>query len=906
MARCSSLLFVLVLGAQRLSAQTGTVTGRVVDSTTSRPVATAQVEVVRDGAHVVARAVSASDGRFAISAIQPGAYEILVKAIGYSPARLAGVSVGTSDPAAVTIPLSALGVLLNPEVVSVSRTAESTVDAPASVTVISAREIEQRPTTTAIEQTRDAPGVDIASTGIIQSHIVTRGFNGVYSGALLVLTDNRFDFLPSLRINTPWLMPDLNSDIERIEIVLGPGAALYGPNATSGVVQIFTKRPRDWPGTTVGVSGFGRSGNPTGGAGGARQLTLRHAATVGSRFGYKVTAQYLKGTDWPELDSAEIATRRDRLSHGADPETDRVGVRDFSVERWTAEARADYQANERTELSLATGRAQAGSAIDLTGFGAVQVRDWSYAYYQARLTNADWFAQAFMNVNGAGGSYLLRSGDGVVDHSRVYAAQLQHTSNVGARQTLVYGLDALRTDPRTGGTRNGRNEDDDQIDELGGYLQSETHLTPRVDLVAAARLDGNSRLPSAIFSPRAAIVVKPSDSHTWRLSFNRAFETPTTDNLFLDYVPRSLPIVPYNVRVIGVPTSGLAFRHDCNGGLCMRSTLGESPDLVLSTDGTLVWKKLVEGLNAFAIADLRNIPAPSSADVRSTLRLLNIADEAHPHFDPVSANDVHDIRRLRERVVTTLETGYKGIFGEVLRLGFDVYYETRNNFVAAPIVETPNVFFEAGQVGQAGTLANYLARYMPADTAAKLANFIGGVAGSPILTGVPLGTVSPEGPLAGSTDLLITFRNSGTLHRWGADAGVQWLPTQQWTLTGAFSWTNKDMFRAAETGGYSDLALNAPPHRASLGVTHRDRARGLTTYLRGRYVAGFPMLSGVYIGDVPAYTTLDGGLAYRLPNHERLLVTVNAQNLLGNMHREFIGAPMLGRMIVAQLQYSIP
>jgi iron complex outermembrane receptor protein len=905
MARCSSLLFVLALGAQRISAQTGTITGRVFDSTTSRPVATAQVEVVRDGAHVVARAVSASDGRFAVSAIQPGAYEILVKAIGYSPARVASVSVGTSEPVSVAIPLSAFGVLLNPEVVSVSRTAESSVDAPASVTVITAREIEQRPTTTPIEQTRDAPGVDIASTGIIQSHIVTRGFNGVYSGALLVLTDNRFDFLPSLRINTPWLMPDMNSDIDRIEIVLGPGAALYGPNATSGVVQIFTKRPREWPGTTVSVSGFARSGNPTGGAGGVRQMALRHAGTVGDRFGYKLTAQYLEGTDWPELDSVEVAARRERLSHGADP-TDRVGNRDFSVERWTAEARADYQAGERTELSLASGRAQAGSAIDLTGFGAVQVRDWSYAYYQARVTHADWFVQAFMNVNGAGGTYLLRTGEPVIDHSRVYAAQVQHTSNIGARHTLVYGLDALRTDPRTGRTRNGRNEDDDQIDELGGYVQSETRLTPRVDLVAAARLDGNSRLPAAIFSPRAAIVVKPSDSHTWRLSFNRAFETPTTDNLFLDYVPRTLPVVPYNVRAIGVPASGLTFRHDCNGGLCMRSPFGESADLALPVDGTLVWQKLVTGLNAFGVADLRSIPAPSSTDVRSTLRLLNIADDAHPRFDAVTADAVHDIRRLRERVVNTLETGYKGIFGEVLRLGFDVYYETRNNFVAAPIVETPNVFFEAGQVGQAGTLANYLARFMPADTAAKLATFIGGVAGSPILTGVPLGTVSPEGPLAGSTDLLITFRNSGTLRRWGTDVGAQWLPTQQWTLTGALSWTNKDFFPAAKTGGYSDLALNAPRYRGSLGVTHRDRARGLTTYLRGRYVAGFPMLSGVYSGEVPGYATVDGGLAYRLPSHERLLVTVNGQNLLGKIHREFIGAPMLGRMVVAQVQYSVP
>ena len=112
--------------------------------------------------------------------------------------------------------------------------------------------------------------------------------------------------------------------------------------------------------------------------------------------------------------------------------------------------------------------------------------------------------------------------------------------------------------------------------------------------------------------------------------------------------------------------------------------------------------------------------------------------------------------------------------------------------------------------------------------------------------------------------------------------------------------------RASDVGGLSDIALNAPRRRISVGLQHRDRQRGLTTYVRARHALGFPMNSGVYIGDVPAYATADAGLAYRLPSHERMIVTVSAQNVLGKAHREFVGAPMLGRLVVAQLQYSLP
>jgi iron complex outermembrane receptor protein len=485
-------------------------------------------------------------------------------------------------------------------------------------------------------------------------------------------------------------------------------------------------------------------------------------------------------------------------------------------------------------------------------------------------------------------------------------AQLQRESELGARETIVAGIDAQHTDPRTGGSVTGRNEAHDGIDEVGAYAQSETHFTPEWELVVAGRVDQNNRLPSAVVSPRAALIYKPNDSHTLRLSYNRAFETPTTDDLFLDIVAGTLSPAPFNVRALGVPSGGFAFRHNCGGptGLCMRSPFSASPAAAGPADATLAWRGLVNALNVAGIADLRALPAPTSADIRTELRLLNVSDTQHPSFDAISAADVRDVEPLRETRVTNLEVGYKGILAEHWRVAADVYYERRNDFIAPPTTSTPNVFYAAGRVGEGGTLANYLGKYLPPDDAQRLATLIGGVSGSSTATGFPVGTVTPDNPLTDSPDVILTFRNFGTLHRWGSDAAAQWLPTNEWTITAAYSWTNKDVFSRADLGGLSDIALNAPRNRVSIGVQHRDDTRGLTLWTRGRFNDAFPMNSGVYVGAVQSATVVDAGLAYRVRGRRDLVLTAAAQNLLDERHREFVGGALLGRVLTLQAEYT--
>ena len=125
-------------------------------------------------------------------------------------------------------------------------------------------------------------GVDNAQTGLFQANTVARGFNNVFSGTLLTLVDNRITRVPSLRFNAHHFIPITNHDVDRVEVVLGPGSALYGPNSANGVMHIITRSPFGSEGTSVSVMGGERD---------LRNLSFRHAATT-ETVGMKLSGQY--------------------------------------------------------------------------------------------------------------------------------------------------------------------------------------------------------------------------------------------------------------------------------------------------------------------------------------------------------------------------------------------------------------------------------------------------------------------------------------------------------------------------------------------------------------------------------------------------------------------------------------
>lgn len=145
--------------------------------------------------------------------------------------------------------------LANLEITSVSRRAERLSDAPASVFVITGEDIRRSGVTSLPEALRLAPNLQVARVDSRQYAISARGFNNTIANKLLVLIDGRTVYTP-LFSGVFWDAQDtLLEDVDRIEVISGPGATLWGANAVNGVINVITRRAADTQGTLLVAGG---------------------------------------------------------------------------------------------------------------------------------------------------------------------------------------------------------------------------------------------------------------------------------------------------------------------------------------------------------------------------------------------------------------------------------------------------------------------------------------------------------------------------------------------------------------------------------------------------------------------------------------------------------------------------
>src|SRR5271170_1627044 len=145
--------------------------------------------------------------------------------------------------------------LSNIEVTSVSKHAEPLQNAAASIYVISADDIRRSGATTLPEALRLAPNLEVARVNASQYAISARGFNNAIGNKLLVLVDGRTVYTP-LFSGVFWDAQDVMlEDIDRIEVISGPGATLWGANAVNGVINIITKPSNGTQGALAAAGG---------------------------------------------------------------------------------------------------------------------------------------------------------------------------------------------------------------------------------------------------------------------------------------------------------------------------------------------------------------------------------------------------------------------------------------------------------------------------------------------------------------------------------------------------------------------------------------------------------------------------------------------------------------------------
>ena len=179
--------------------------------------------------------------------------------------------------------------LMDIEVTSVARKSQKVSDTAAAIYVISQEDIRRSGAATIPELLRMVPGLNVAQIDANKWAITARGFNGRFANKLLVLMDGRVLYTP-LFAGVYWNAQDtLLEDVERIEVIRGPGGSLWGTNAVNGVINIITKSATDTQGGLATVSGSNFSG------GGA----LRYGAALGDNINYRVYAKYSDYDNFP-------------------------------------------------------------------------------------------------------------------------------------------------------------------------------------------------------------------------------------------------------------------------------------------------------------------------------------------------------------------------------------------------------------------------------------------------------------------------------------------------------------------------------------------------------------------------------------------------------------------------------
>ncbi|HEU4619312.1 MAG TPA: TonB-dependent receptor [Gammaproteobacteria bacterium] len=399
---------------------------------------------------------------------------------------------------------------LDTVVVTASRTETQLASAPAATTVITAADVADSAADDYGDLLRTVPGLNVAQTSARDINVTARGATSTLANSQLALVDGRSLYLDFFGFVAWDLLPVQPQEIERIEVVRGPGSAVWGANAMSGVVNVITKRPRDLLGTTAVL--------------GTNTASVLHAG-ASENLAYKVSAGYFRESAYP---------RPTGVIPGSSPPQLYPDFRNRDTRQARANFEVDWDLDRSGTLSVGAGYADTGGILH-SGIGPFDVRNGSsLSYVDATWRSGAWrIALAGTFLDGDALNLLTRRGDGsplsfefVTD---TYDLDVSNTSTLGARNTLTYGVSRRSDDftleiaPGASGRR-----------QWSAFVQDELELGARFRWYIGTRYYEDDALAGAALAPRTTLVFSPSRKHSFRVSYNEAFRTPSAINEHLD------------------------------------------------------------------------------------------------------------------------------------------------------------------------------------------------------------------------------------------------------------------------------------------------------------------------------------------------------------------------------------
>ena len=394
--------------------------------------------------------------------------------------------------------------LMNIQVTSVSRREQKLSEVAAAVFVITPDDIRRSGATNIPDLLRIVPGLDVAQIDASTWAISARGFNLQFADKLLVLIDGRAVYTP-LFGGVNWDTQDVPlEDIDRIEVIRGPGGTAWGSNAVNGVINIIIKKAADTRGGLV----VGGGGNVEQGFG-----TAQYGGKAGAKTDYRVYAKYLNDDHFPGLDGQD-SNDDWHLFHGGF----RVDTTFSAQDSLTTEGDL-YSGSEGASIvhsSLNPPENETEIVLTELSGGNVLSR-WHHVFSGRSDTTLQLYFDRY-----------TRLGPSVQEIRNTYDLDFQHHLAWGSRQDLIWGVGFRHTADQTVGT----------IDEafvptnhtgnsLNSFVQDQITLkADRLFLSIGTKLE-NSYFTGFDLEPSARVALTLSNRDTLWAAVSNADRTPT-------------------------------------------------------------------------------------------------------------------------------------------------------------------------------------------------------------------------------------------------------------------------------------------------------------------------------------------------------------------------------------------
>lgn len=395
-----------------------------------------------------------------------------------------------------------------PLVITPSKKLQPVTESPAPVYIVSQERIQENATIHLYDALRDVPGLDVVNSTIGQADVSMRGFSDLGTNKTLLLVDGRSIYYPLQGIELWEFIPVQLEEVERIEVVKGPVASLYGANANLGLINIITKDPKNMNGGTLSISR-------------GTQDTGRYAFIYGKAL---EKLSYRLSTGWKDTNAFKGSPNKDAL--------DMVQGNTF----------VEYQLGDESKVSVAAGVSQGTISYALSPILAVEnafigplrgtssyvKTDFEAGHFKSRIY---W---NFFDSRWQTGKFLRNFISNSVDMESKLDFDLTENDafTIGAGGHFDYAKTDVFTDA---------DERSNGQTMWNGFIQNDHKFSDQWSLNTSARVD---HYPLSGFLPswRVATLYHPSVEDLFRFSVGYSFRNPTLSEY---YVNLPIPITGF-------------------------------------------------------------------------------------------------------------------------------------------------------------------------------------------------------------------------------------------------------------------------------------------------------------------------------------------------------------------------